>query len=352
MSNPNKKQEEKHLKILRDLLLREDNKICFDCPAKNPSYVDITISTFVCARCSGLVREFGHRVKSVYASLFTPQEIEFIQSGGNTAAKQIWMATWNPKTYPIPDVNDTLGVRAFMRTKYELKRWYKACANPVTAQSSTTSSATKKEPTGFTLPVPVSNKTTTTTTKPKNQPDFDFFGDYISSNNSTVPPIPKKSEGLTTLAPNFTNFAQFTSKPQPQSSFASFPPPPPSKSTLTNSTSFANFQFAPQVSAAPQQSFANFGAMQSSAAISSQPIQPMQSDPYAALRGVFDSELKPSTTTAEISLGGFTAKRVSGIGVSDSVLTPPVSPFGEVSVLQPQKVEKPKPQYDFGDLLL
>ncbi|KAI8926736.1 hypothetical protein BC831DRAFT_435235 [Entophlyctis helioformis] len=124
------------MQILLGLLSRDDNRHdfaasighcqrCFDCPAKSPSFVNITANTFVCTSCSGLLREFGHRIKSVGASTFTTAEIAAI-AGGNSMARQIWMGTWSEtENGAEPNGHDEHDMRIFLRQKYQLKRFYK-----------------------------------------------------------------------------------------------------------------------------------------------------------------------------------------------------------------------------------
>lgn len=50
-----KKQDDKNLKILRELVSLSGNKQCFDCNQKGPTYVNMTIGSFVCTRCSGVL---------------------------------------------------------------------------------------------------------------------------------------------------------------------------------------------------------------------------------------------------------------------------------------------------------
>ena len=50
-----KKQDEKHLKLLRDLCSLAHNKKCFDCGQRGPTYVNMTIGSFVCTSCSGIL---------------------------------------------------------------------------------------------------------------------------------------------------------------------------------------------------------------------------------------------------------------------------------------------------------
>jgi CRISPR/Cas system CMR-associated protein Cmr1 (group 7 of RAMP superfamily) len=50
-----KKQDEKNLKLLRELVSLPCNKHCFDCQQRGPTYVNMTIGSFVCTSCSGLL---------------------------------------------------------------------------------------------------------------------------------------------------------------------------------------------------------------------------------------------------------------------------------------------------------
>ncbi|KAJ0709972.1 putative Arf GTPase activating protein [Helianthus annuus] len=50
---------------------------------KGPQYVCTSFWTFVCTTCSGIHREFTHRVKSVSMAKFTTQEVSALQGGGN-----------------------------------------------------------------------------------------------------------------------------------------------------------------------------------------------------------------------------------------------------------------------------
>jgi len=50
-----KKQDEDHLKILREMVALPYNKHCFDCHQRGPTYLNMTIGSFVCTSCSGLL---------------------------------------------------------------------------------------------------------------------------------------------------------------------------------------------------------------------------------------------------------------------------------------------------------
>ncbi|KAI8831397.1 hypothetical protein BC829DRAFT_409660 [Chytridium lagenaria] len=117
--------EDRRLVMLRGLLKLEDNKKCFDCPSRSPSFVNLSAGTFVCSRCSGHLMAMNFRVKSVSASIFTKEEIESLALGGNAAAKQVYLASWTPASFPEPLRLDDEGIVEFMKLKYLQKKWYR-----------------------------------------------------------------------------------------------------------------------------------------------------------------------------------------------------------------------------------
>ncbi|XP_062439045.1 arf-GAP domain and FG repeat-containing protein 1 isoform X6 [Rhea pennata] len=121
-----RKQEEKHLKLLREMSSLPPNRKCFDCDQRGPTYTDMTVGSFVCTSCSGILRGLNppHRVKSISMTTFTQQEIEFLQKHGNEVCKQIWLGLFDDRSSAIPDFRDPQKVKEFLREKYEKKRWY------------------------------------------------------------------------------------------------------------------------------------------------------------------------------------------------------------------------------------
>lgn len=55
MASSRKKLDEKNLKTLRELASLPQNKYCFDCNQRGPTYVNVTIGSFVCTKCSGML---------------------------------------------------------------------------------------------------------------------------------------------------------------------------------------------------------------------------------------------------------------------------------------------------------
>uniref|UniRef100_A0A8C6LWR2 ArfGAP with FG repeats 1a n=1 Tax=Nothobranchius furzeri TaxID=105023 RepID=A0A8C6LWR2_NOTFU len=121
-----RKQEEKHLKMLREMTSLPPNRKCFDCDQRGPTYANMTVGSFVCTSCSGILRGLNppHRVKSISMTTFTQQEIEFLQKHGNEACKQIWLGLYDDRTTSVPDFREPQKVKEFLQDKYEKKRWF------------------------------------------------------------------------------------------------------------------------------------------------------------------------------------------------------------------------------------
>ncbi|XP_059480423.1 arf-GAP domain and FG repeat-containing protein 1 isoform X2 [Neocloeon triangulifer] len=119
-----KKQDEKNLKLLRELTSMACNKHCFDCQQRGPTYVNMTIGSFVCTTCSGLLRGLTppHRVKSISMTSFTDEEITLLKSRGNEYCRRVWLGLYDPAQET--DVSDDCRVKQFMVNKYERKRYY------------------------------------------------------------------------------------------------------------------------------------------------------------------------------------------------------------------------------------
>ncbi|GFY44281.1 hypothetical protein TNIN_83161 [Trichonephila inaurata madagascariensis] len=119
--------EDKNTKLLRELAAIPSNKQCFDCLQRGPTYINVTIGSFVCTTCSGILRGLTppHRVKSISMTTFTADEIEFLKSRGNEYCKYVWLGTFDTSTNSIEsEVSDDQRKRDFMVQKYEKKRWY------------------------------------------------------------------------------------------------------------------------------------------------------------------------------------------------------------------------------------
>lgn len=88
--------------------------------------VNLTHGTFVCLACSGVHREYSHRMKGIGASSFVEEEVEKLY--GNEAVNSRYMAKYDESKERVkaPDNNRDLQLlRVFIRRKYIEKAWYK-----------------------------------------------------------------------------------------------------------------------------------------------------------------------------------------------------------------------------------
>ncbi|KAJ0745437.1 putative Arf GTPase activating protein [Helianthus annuus] len=117
------KEEERNEKAIRNLLKLPENRRCINCNSLGPQYVCTNFWTFVCTTCSGIHREFTHRVKSVSMAKFTSQEVSALQGGGNASAKEIYFKEWDPQRQSFPDSSNVERLRDFIKHVYVDRRY-------------------------------------------------------------------------------------------------------------------------------------------------------------------------------------------------------------------------------------
>ncbi|TDH64982.1 uncharacterized protein CCR75_000223 [Bremia lactucae] len=218
-----------------------------------PQYVCLDFNTFVCTACSGIHREFAHRVKSISMSKFTESEVEnMIKYGGNTAAQKFWRNKHDPSFRPTGG-SDGERTRNFIRMTYIDRKWVYGSPKQSEDQSlrrTSTKSVKKNEKKNdgdgdlfnFNSNVPETtdfadfsnfekgSKTATieaqflgdfaTFDSPastvKTDDDFAHFGDFAEFNSSA-----QKSTSKTTSSASASKFGLFTIAPPPNSTYTS-----------------------------------------------------------------------------------------------------------------------------------
>ncbi|XP_045511751.1 arf-GAP domain and FG repeat-containing protein 1 [Colias croceus] len=157
MAASRRKQDDKNLEILRELISQSGNKYCLDCNQRGPTYVNTTIGSFVCSKCSGMLRGLTppHRVKSISMATFTPEEIEFIRVRGNDYCRRVWLGLYEGESV---NYTDEQRVRDFMSDKYEKKQYYlESPPNnaPITNGSSSQKTKNKQKSASATVTAPL-----------------------------------------------------------------------------------------------------------------------------------------------------------------------------------------------------
>ncbi|CAH8615402.1 unnamed protein product [Dicrocoelium dendriticum] len=116
--------QDRFLKILRAMVAFDENRFCFDCHQRGPTYVNITIGSFVCTGCGGALRKYSHRVKSMSMSNFSPAEMEFLRRRGNKACRKIFLALSDDQSLDERELSDAAR-DDYLREKYQLRKWYR-----------------------------------------------------------------------------------------------------------------------------------------------------------------------------------------------------------------------------------
>uniref|UniRef100_A0A8C4Z7V5 ArfGAP with FG repeats 1 n=1 Tax=Gadus morhua TaxID=8049 RepID=A0A8C4Z7V5_GADMO len=343
-----RKQEEKHLKMLREMTSLPPNRKCFDCDQRGPTYANMTVGSFVCTSCSGILRGINppHRVKSISMTTFTQQEIEFLQKHGNEVCKHMWLGLYDERATPIPDFRDPQKVKEFLQEKYEKKRWYvppdqaKAVAS-VHASGSSNNSSTSSTPEvrplksllGESAPSLHLNKNTPPNQSPvvsraaahhhHQQHYHDKKFDLLSDLGGDIFAAPANPHAGSSA--NFANFAHFNS--HPTFTVLSSSHSMGSASGGLASTNFANFDHFPTSCSADFGTFSSSASSSQghSAASAREPLEGSSApaDRYAALAHL-DSDLCSSTDTEQGSgIAGGVSNAAPGGGAPGAGAGPP-----------------------------
>ncbi|XP_075014330.1 arf-GAP domain and FG repeat-containing protein 1 isoform X4 [Calonectris borealis] len=361
-----RKQEEKHLKLLREMSSLPPNRKCFDCDQRGPTYTDMTVGSFVCTSCSGILRGLNppHRVKSISMTTFTQQEIEFLQKHGNEVCKQIWLGLFDDRSSAIPDFRDPQKVKEFLQEKYEKKRWYvppeqaKVVASVHASISGSSASSTSSTPEvkplksllGEAAPTLHLNKGTPSQSpvvvrsqgqQQQEKKQFDLLSDLGSDIFAAAPP-------QSAATANFANFAHFNSHTAQNSAnagFANFD----AFGHSSGSSNFGGFPTASQSSFQPQNTggseqgsgFSTVVSASGGPALSAPNQSSASSDKYAALAeldSVFSSTATSSnayTSTSNVSSNAFGTVPVAATAQTQPASSSVPAPFGATPSTNP-----------------
>ncbi|KAK1162597.1 arf-GAP domain and FG repeat-containing protein 1b isoform X2 [Acipenser oxyrinchus oxyrinchus] len=349
-----RKQEEKHLKMLREMTSLPPNRKCFDCDQRGPTYANMTVGSFVCTSCSGILRGLNppHRVKSISMTTFTQQEIEFLQKHGNELCKQIWLGLYDDRSSSIPDFREPQKVKEFLQEKYEKKRWYvpaeqaRVVASVHASVSGSSASSTSSTPEvrplksllGETVPALHLNRSTPSQSPvvsrvqaqqlqhfQQDKKQFDLLSDLGGDIFAAPAPAPAPTSQSTGSA-NFANFANFnshTAQNNANADFANF-------DAFGNSSASGNFGGFPTATQLPFQ-HPNTGSVSGLANANFDNFPKSSSTDFGAFSSTQSNATEPPKAALDNVL---TADKYAALADLDNIFssdTPEQGPSGPVS---------------------
>ncbi|ORE20273.1 ArfGap-domain-containing protein [Rhizopus microsporus] len=115
-----KATQERHERILNELVKMPGNDLCADCGAKNPRWASYSLGVFLCIRCAGIHRKMGthiSKIKSITMDQWTVEQIDMMRnSGGNSVVN----SKINPNNQPLPiGADDDHAIEKYIRAKWE-----------------------------------------------------------------------------------------------------------------------------------------------------------------------------------------------------------------------------------------
>jgi hypothetical protein len=108
---------------IKDLRALPCNTRCFDCSVGVSTYANMTVNTFVCQACAGVLRDLNHRVKSIGMTSFTKEELGALESGGNEVARRVWRRNNLREAEPPGDAS-AASMKRHMEFTYVAKKWF------------------------------------------------------------------------------------------------------------------------------------------------------------------------------------------------------------------------------------
>ncbi|KAL0074117.1 hypothetical protein J3Q64DRAFT_1638089 [Phycomyces blakesleeanus] len=83
-----KAMQDRHERILEELLKKAGNERCADCQSRNPRWASYSLKVFLCIRCASLHRKMGTHISKVKSVTMDQWSLEQIQVNTVTLYKE------------------------------------------------------------------------------------------------------------------------------------------------------------------------------------------------------------------------------------------------------------------------